>query len=179
MVEEKRSKRDQLLNAAAQIVLEKGAAHLTLDAVAALAGVSKGGLLYHFPSKEALIKGMIDQYLVDFTERVDQVYESLPEARGRWLRAFVIASFEDDYSNPSLLATGFAAIFSDPDLLVSIRAAYEGWITHASDDGVQDALARAVILATDGVFVGKALALPTVNADVRAWLLNLIDRETG
>ncbi|PJF24919.1 MAG: TetR family transcriptional regulator, partial [Phototrophicales bacterium] len=92
MIEEKGSKRAQLLNAASQIVLEKGAAHLTLEAVAALAGVSKGGLLYHFPSKEALIKGMLEQYLTDFSTLVAQSYAALPEGRGRWLRAYVNAS---------------------------------------------------------------------------------------
>ena len=37
-----------------------GAAALTLDAVAAEAGVSKGGVLYHFGSKRALIDGLLD-----------------------------------------------------------------------------------------------------------------------
>ena len=37
----------------------KGVAKLTLEAVAKEAGVSKGGLLYHFSNKEALIEGMI------------------------------------------------------------------------------------------------------------------------
>ncbi len=34
---------------------------MTLDAVATRAGVSKGGLLYHFPNKEALLKAMVQR----------------------------------------------------------------------------------------------------------------------
>ena len=44
--------RDTILSAAANLVLRKGASRMTLEAVAREAGVSKGGLLYHFPSKE-------------------------------------------------------------------------------------------------------------------------------
>ena len=40
--------RKRLLDAAAAVVRRDGAGALTLDAVAAEAGVSKGGLLYHF-----------------------------------------------------------------------------------------------------------------------------------
>ena len=49
--------RDRILNAAESRLLAMGPAGLVLDAVAADAGISKGGLLYHFPSKEALVEG--------------------------------------------------------------------------------------------------------------------------
>ena len=49
------SARERILEAAERVITEVGAAHLTLDAVAQAAGVSKGGLLYHFPSKESLL----------------------------------------------------------------------------------------------------------------------------
>ena len=48
--------RQAILEAAERVVTEAGAAHLTLDAVAGKAGVSKGGLLYHFPSKKRWCK---------------------------------------------------------------------------------------------------------------------------
>ncbi|EAE2866200.1 TetR family transcriptional regulator, partial [Listeria monocytogenes] len=53
-------KKNNLLTAASEIVKEEGVVKLTLEAVAQRAGVSKGGLLYHYPSKEALIKGMVE-----------------------------------------------------------------------------------------------------------------------
>jgi AcrR family transcriptional regulator len=57
------STRDNLLKAAEEVVVTDGAQALTLDAVYKRAGVSKGGLLYHFPNKEALIDGMIERYI--------------------------------------------------------------------------------------------------------------------
>lgn len=42
--------KQRILDAAAEIARELGPGHLSLEAVATRAGVSKGGLLYHFPS---------------------------------------------------------------------------------------------------------------------------------
>ena len=58
--------RQKILAAASQIVQCKGVAKLTLEAVAKEAGVSKGGLLYHFSNKEALIEGMIVRGVEDY-----------------------------------------------------------------------------------------------------------------
>ena len=43
--------RDRILDALQRILVRKGTAAVTLESVAAEAGVSKGGLLYHFRSK--------------------------------------------------------------------------------------------------------------------------------
>ena len=55
------SARDRVLDAYETLLIEHGGAAVTLDAVAAAAGVSKGGLLYHFASKEALATGLLDR----------------------------------------------------------------------------------------------------------------------
>ncbi|WP_344217470.1 TetR/AcrR family transcriptional regulator [Nonomuraea bangladeshensis] len=61
-------RRNELLDAAEEILCDQGSAALTLSAVADRAGVSKGGLLYHFNSKEALIKGMVERLIEDFDQ---------------------------------------------------------------------------------------------------------------
>lgn len=58
-----RNRRTDLLVAFAELVLDEGERAATLDAVAARAGVSKGGLLYHFPSQQALRHGLAEFYL--------------------------------------------------------------------------------------------------------------------
>ena len=49
---------DRILDAAEELICSRGIAGFTLDGVAQAAGVSKGGLLYHFRSKDSLISGM-------------------------------------------------------------------------------------------------------------------------
>ena len=53
--------RERILNAAEARLLAGGPGGLVLDAIAADAGISKGGLLYHFGSKEALVEGLCDR----------------------------------------------------------------------------------------------------------------------
>ena len=62
-----------------------GSGRLTLDAVAERAGLSKGGLLYNFPTKEALLQAMI-QRLVDEVSAEREALRAQAE-RGRNLEA--------------------------------------------------------------------------------------------
>lgn len=52
------SARDRILDAAEDLICTRGIAGFTLDSVAHAAGLSKGGLLYHFRSKDSLISGL-------------------------------------------------------------------------------------------------------------------------
>jgi AcrR family transcriptional regulator len=53
--------RDRVLDAYETLLIDHGPASATLDAVAGAASVSKGGLLYHFASKDALATGLLDR----------------------------------------------------------------------------------------------------------------------
>jgi AcrR family transcriptional regulator len=61
-----------------QLVADQGASSLTLDAVAQAAGVSKGGLLYHYPNKDALLAAMIERHCDDLDERCARELEASP-----------------------------------------------------------------------------------------------------
>ena len=100
----------ELLDAALAVIRRNGAQALTLDAVAAEAGVSKGGVLYHFASKRALIDGLVDCWLDDFAARL-----SGPDLSAAYVRA-------SDLSNagPDVRASEFgmlAALIEDPEVL--------------------------------------------------------------
>ena len=77
------SSHDGILDAAQAVVLEVGAAHMTLDAVAAKARVSKGGLLYHFPTKEALLKALLKRRLRHLEEARERKCAELQEGPAR------------------------------------------------------------------------------------------------
>ncbi len=63
--------RDKILAAAAEVAREAGPGSLSLDAVASRAGVSKGGLLYNFPTKAKLMQGLVEDYLRDFEQALE------------------------------------------------------------------------------------------------------------
>lgn len=54
--------RAKVLHAFATILVTQGERAATLEAVADRASVSKGGLLYHFPSKEELTAGLAEHF---------------------------------------------------------------------------------------------------------------------
>ena len=65
--------RVKLLDAAATVVRRDGIQAMTLARVAEEAGVSKGGLLHHFGSKEELVTGMLEQTLSDAASGLDEL----------------------------------------------------------------------------------------------------------
>ena len=69
------STRDAILDAAQHIAAHKGAGHVTLDAVAKESGLSKGGVLYHFPNKDSLINSML-QRLIQQNRAVQAAHEA-------------------------------------------------------------------------------------------------------
>ncbi len=89
--------RDRVLDAAETMARGEGSANLTLDAVANKAGVSKGGLLYHFPSKDALLAAMIGRHVDRIEQRCVQLRATLPgTADCAELKAWVLSVLQPD-----------------------------------------------------------------------------------
>ena len=87
--------RRALLDCAAQIAAEQGAQAITIQAVAGRAGVTKGGLLHHFDSKQALLAAVFSDLLEQMDREIDRTMAGDPVARGRFTRAYVRACFSD------------------------------------------------------------------------------------
>ena len=94
--------RAQILNAAEARLLASGPAGLVLDAVAADAGISKGGLLYHFPNKEALVGSLCDRMLARFDEELVSLSAADPERPGAWTRPTSLRRSPKTASRPTI-----------------------------------------------------------------------------
>jgi len=150
--------REKLIQAANQVLLEAGIIQLTLESVAATAGVSKGGLLYHFPSKDSLIEAMIAYYLDHFEAHVDQLMASEKDTGTRsWFRAFVRATFEADPRENAISAGLLAAIAVNPKLLRPMRERYAVWQARLEDGTVDPLMATLLRLTMDGLWVSDLL----------------------
>src|ERR1700687_3324639 len=62
--------RDRILDAAERVILESGGRNFTLDAVAESAGISKGGLVYSFATKDGLVRAALEREVTRFQEAV-------------------------------------------------------------------------------------------------------------
>jgi AcrR family transcriptional regulator len=151
--------RDAILDAAETVVLEVGAAHLTFDAVADRAGVSKGGVIYHFPSKEVLLEAMVTRLLQRFTEQQAEAALNLPESPQRQLVAYVIASLTGNEETKRISAALLAAAANDPKLLAPVRQYYREWFARLGDFGLRFERAAAISLVVDGLCLLELLQL--------------------
>lgn len=162
--------RDKLVHAAAQVIAARGAARLTLDDVAREARVSKGGLLHHFPTKDALLGGLIDELVAVFRARLEREEAREVPGPGRWTRAYVTATFEPEPVEDELTDALSGAIAAHPDLLGRVRGAFAFLDERARADGLPPARALAVRLACDGLWLGECAGLPPVEGAARAAL---------
>lgn len=168
--------RDTLIQAANQVLVRDGINHLTLESVAQVAGVSKGGLLYHFPSKEALVEGMIDHYLTQFERRLESyLAQSGGNQPGDWLRAYIHATFDTDADEVAVSAGLLAAIGVNPDLLKPMQARYDSWQAHIdADAGENRALAGIIRLALDGLWMSDLFGMAPPDPALRKQMLSTL-----
>lgn len=140
------NKKGQILEAALQVVEENGANHLTIDAVAACANFSKGGVLYHFPSKKALLSGMLDYLIQANDERIsargdnDNLLSALLNKENQMTAAESRASL-------ALLA----AAAEDPELLAPAKDYMKRVVDEIAQDSQQPTEALTLFLAHEGI----------------------------
>lgn len=88
--------RDRILDAAINCFVELGCTNVTTAKVASAAGVSRGAMLHHFPSKTELIQAAVeflhDKLLEDYTKRVSAIPAAL---KGRKRRRAGIDAYWD------------------------------------------------------------------------------------
>ena len=79
--------RDKILDATERVILRDGPHGVSVDAVLAESGMSKGGFFHHFPTKAALLGGLLERLsrAVAATAASSMRGDSRP--RGRALRA--------------------------------------------------------------------------------------------
>ena len=148
--------RDRLLEAAAALAVRRGSKDLTLDAVAEAAGVSKGGLLYHFPSKDALLTAMIERMVARFAAEHAEALAREPVGEpGRWTRALLTSFFlvpeREMAERHRQCGALLAAVAENPRLLDPVRAFYRAWRQEVERDGLPPEKALLALAAMDGV----------------------------
>jgi AcrR family transcriptional regulator len=160
--------RAKLLDAASAVIRRDGPQALTLDAVAAEAGVSKGGLLYHFKSKRELLDALVARWLDDFQDDIDA--ES-----GGFARRYVAASDGAKAEEAGMLA----ALVADPQVLATVRDRHRAWQDQVVAEGGDPVDATVARLAADGLWLADLLGVAPPEGELRervlARLLELCD----
>ncbi|MHA6532091.1 TetR/AcrR family transcriptional regulator [Paenibacillus sp. BAC0078] len=169
---EKIPKRKLILIAATSVMKELGGEQLTLDLVAKKAGVSKGGLLYHFPSKEALVLGVVEEMTATFEADVAKRIVRDKEERGRWSRAYIESTFDDAGVGNEMGPVLSSALFFNPESLNSMRSAYEKWQHNIENDGLDPVQSTIARLAADGLWFAEMFGLAPPDKELKQQIRN-------
>lgn len=156
--------RDRILAAAADVAREIGPGSLSLDAIAHRAGVSKGGLLYHFPTKAALMAAMIETHLAEFEQTLAA---STKEGIGA-LATYVRASAAENGAIRGSKAWIFSAMAEDPHFLDPIRRAKRRMFERLMAETGDRTAALVVFLAVEGLKSLTIFDFETLSADEQA-----------
>lgn len=169
-----------ILEAAEAVVVEVGAARLTIDAVAERSGVSKGGVLYHFPSKEALLEGMVERHIERSEERRDVLIESIPDTPARPLLGEIQWLLGPrDLDDRLRFAAILAVIANQPELMQPIRAKQRRRFEELIEMPGAFERKAAVLLAADGLFLMELLQASPFTPEERDVLYGEIVRLAG
>lgn len=161
--------RTRILDAAEAIVQARGVPALTLEAAARDAGVSKGGLLYHFASKEALLAGMLTRLGAFIEQEYEACVAAQPPGPARATRATLQWSFGDgegacDDRHDRAAAVFLAAFNHDPALLDPMRQVIARMRANIAADGLPPGVSHAIYAAADGIFMARLFRLYTPDA---------------
>ena len=161
--------RDAILEAAIRVATRDGLLATTLENVAREAGVTKGGVLYHFASKDLLLTGMIEHFGREVERLLVTRIADDPEPDRRWIRA----AFESLIAPPGseepttglrpvelrkFITAMMTAFASKPSLLEAMRPFFARMIGRisAEPDGVDQIVGW---LAADGLLLWEMFGI--------------------
>jgi AcrR family transcriptional regulator len=158
-----RSARDRILDAFEDLLAEQSERAATLEAVAARAGVSKGGLLYHFASKDALVDGVLERFAADLAEDIEHMRAAPDGPVSYFLRTSIPS---DNRLERMIVAIARLAQASDARASDALADAQRLWLSELEAVVGDRMVARTIMLIGDGMYYNSAL-LPAANAVLR------------
>lgn len=173
-----------MLDAAEEVVLRDGIGHLTIDAVAREAHLSKSGLLHHFPSKDALIDALVQRKLDNWRLGYEEAIARQPPGPGRIPRAFLDMCLSSGGGcTPGMRRSSIvlvAALVHDAARVEPLRQLRRDLMARMVHDGLPEGVGEAVLLAVDGLWFDWIFGLTDLTPErlcaVRAALISLIDQ---
>jgi AcrR family transcriptional regulator len=161
--------RERMLAAAVQVAIRDGVLAMTLDAVAKEAGVSKGGLLHHFASKDDLIATLLQHYSMKVQIALEAAMAADENPRGRFFRSFVRTILEPALTGetpcpglaelPRFITAILVAAANNPKLLDPLRARMIGMRERLLAEGPNGLRQVALWPAIYGLLLWKHLGI--------------------
>lgn len=159
--------RTVILDAAERIVKEHGAANLTYEELVQQSGVSRGGITYHFATKDDLLRALVERDLEHGRAAEARMRADCGDQPGAELIALIRTWSTPDSDRRRFVAGMLSAVAHDPGLLDPIRGHHQHecacrvW----NDAEIQRSILR---LAAEGLFWSEFFGCAEVPPEQRA-----------
>ena len=175
----RKSQRGAILDAAERVITAQGLAHTTLEAVATEAGISKGGLLYHFSSKKDLLFRLIERHGERLEKLRNEFLSELPDRPGRKLKAYILARL-NELSRRTISLSKMVGVLEDDDLREFVIGLKNRELQEINKGTRRPELTTVLALAMEGLWMMDLFKVPVFTPEFRekvvAELLEMVDR---
>lgn len=142
---------DSVLDAAEAVVGRDGAAHLTLDAVASEAAISKASVIYDYGSKQSLIRAVVERRVKLETEKIREATEKLGDVPDADVRGRIVAAGAGYDTSEAVALNLCSALAQDAELRGGLRDLYRQQVDAIIANSPQPRRAITAFLAVEGL----------------------------
>lgn len=166
--------KDKILCAARRIVETDGAGALTFDELVKVSGVTRGGITYHFPTKEDLLRGLLEADFEqwDIAEAAHTPTDCDPETAR--LLGFIRTLTAQQESHRRFLCGMLSAATLDPALMDPCRQELRDRLGRKQWTD-RDLRLHLVHLAAEGLMWQELFQMYSMPAPARARLVALME----
>ena len=164
----------RILEAARQIVLDRGAGALTFDELAEVSGVTRGGITYHYATKHALLQALV-AHDISHWRKVEAEHrpEDQPDDVADLL-AYLRAHTYPDAERRRFVTGMVGAAMHEPSVLAPVRAQEAERLDDIDWDDV--ALRQQLLrMAAIGMFWADFFQCPDLPDALKARLVSLME----
>lgn len=166
--------RDRILDSLQDILIREGYSGVTLEAVAREASVSKGGLLYHFPSKAAMLSGLIER----LSALAEEEFREAVEGSEGVVRVFLRTSLPHSPEERELYWAIIAALRGQEDLpeeaTRKVQYLFGRWGELLHEELTDPVLAEVILRAGDGLYMSAIAGLPQPDPELTRRMIDCL-----
>ncbi|MGQ2907561.1 MAG: TetR/AcrR family transcriptional regulator [Aliihoeflea sp.] len=171
------SSRQRILEAAEALAREQGPGNISLDAVAARAGLSKGGLLYNFPTKAKLLEALVEMHIERAEAALAQSVEAGPKGRNAMALAYLRYCRQEMIDRPEPASGVLAAIAENPEFIDPVRRYQKQVMERLRERSADFELSTIAFLAIEGFWSLRLMESDCIRPDEIQRVLDRLERE--
>ena len=158
-----------ILKSAMDIIQNDGIGSLTLEKVSKKAKISKGGLLYHFPTKESILNEIFANMLTKFEEKLN--ISLLTDHSNEWSVNYMKSTLEDLLDTQYQTSGLILALATQPALMELLRNKYKEWDKQMNKSKSNSDISKILRYAADGIWFCEILGLSKLSKKEKSKLL--------